>query len=84
MDGKNPNPFAVAIKVGQQEIGAPDHSPTLAKVRCDSCDVEFFIAPSQFIGPMKTLKDLEKQLQTMLAEDHLLGSTHGSKYDLPG
>lgn len=72
----------VAIKAGQREIGAPGHD-LLGEVTCDSCGEKFHVAINRFIGPRRTLEDLGKQLETILAGEHLADVEHKNSYELP-
>jgi hypothetical protein len=72
----------VAIKVGQHEVHAPNHD-TWGIVTCDSCGLHFHIGPNRLFGSRTTAEATARQLQAILAQDHIAGRAHLSGYELP-
>lgn len=76
-------PFCpVAIKLGQTEVHAPEHS-TWGVVRCE-CGEAFVIGPHRIYGTTTTDQDAVKQLEDILTEEHTHDLPHHNFYPLRG
>ena len=76
-------PFCpVAIKLGQTEIHAPEHS-TWGVVKCE-CGETFAIGPHRMYGTRISDQEAAKQLEDILAEDHQRDVAHHDFYPLRG
>lgn len=73
----------VAIKLGQSEVCAPEHSDW-GVVTCDSCDDKFAIGPNRIYGARrKEMQSYVKQLDALLVSDHERKKPHANSYELP-
>lgn len=76
------NPLCpVAIKMGQNEVHAPDHE-TWGTVTCD-CGDQFLIGPSRIYGARITAEQAAKRLESVLEADHKAKRKHQNSYELP-
>jgi len=77
------NPLCpVAIKAGQMEVHAPEHS-TWGVVSCDKCDDKFCIGPNLKHGSRVTDATWAKMLAAVLAEDHAKNRPHANSIEIP-
>jgi hypothetical protein len=71
----------VAIKLGQVEVNAPEHSHW-GIVSCDGCEDKFAIGPNRVYGSRRTDVDCAKASEAILAEDHTCSRLHANSLEI--